>query len=52
MDGRPPTYGPRQFSPSLDVRMTDSSLRDGSHAARREIENLRHANPTHRHVAS
>ncbi len=33
MEGRAP-YGPRQFSRALDIRVTDSSLRDGSHAKR------------------
>ena len=30
----PAKYGPRQYSDSLDFRMTDTSLRDGSHAKR------------------
>ena len=34
MPGRSPAYGARRYSDELDFRMTDSSLRDGSHAKR------------------
>ncbi len=34
MAARPRSTEPRQYSDSLDFRMTDSSLRDGSHAKR------------------